>query len=271
MSRSSHDDPAERWAAALREWAIPPSILDRAPQSPWIHPVESFRPTGDLFVDTPTRHRALEALESDGISNSRTVVDVGCGGGRAAFGLVPPATAVIGVDHQPGMLDVFAEEARRRGVEVTTVLGDWPPVAEHTPVGDVVVCHHVFYNVADLVPFVTALTDHARRRVVVELPWTHPLSSMSDAWKHFWDLDRPTSPTAADALDVVRATGVDARLERCSTATAVSPVPVEPTDLEVEHTRIRLCLPASRDAEVRSFLTDRVAPGRDLATIWWDV
>jgi hypothetical protein len=25
---------------------------------------------------------------------------VGCGGGRAAFGLVPPARHVVGVDHQ---------------------------------------------------------------------------------------------------------------------------------------------------------------------------
>lgn len=269
MERTRHDDPALHWAVALGTWAIPPAIIDQAPQSPWIHPVESFRPTGELFVDTPSRHRALEALAGVDPSASPTVLDIGCGGGRAAFGLVPPATTVIGVDQQQAMLDVFAAEARSRRVDVRTVLGDWPAVAGATPHGDVVVCHHVVYNVADLVPFVTALTDHARRRVVVELPWQHPLSSMSDAWKHFWDLDRPTTPTAADALAVVRSTGVDARLERFATDPVHSPGP--PTDEHIEHTRIRLCLPASRDAEIRDFLTARPAPGRDLATIWWDI
>jgi hypothetical protein len=39
----------------------------------------------------------------------------------------------------------------------------------------------------------------------------------------------------------------------------------------VEFTRIRLCLPASRDGEVRDFLTAQTQQQkRDLATIWWD-
>ena len=64
------------------------------------------------------------------------------------------------------MLDVFALEAAARGVQCTTVLGDWPAVSAPTPACDVVVCHHVFYNVQDLAPFVTELSAHARRRVV---------------------------------------------------------------------------------------------------------
>jgi SAM-dependent methyltransferase len=85
------------------------------------------------------------------------VLDVGCGGGRAAFAVAPPAGTVVGVDHQQGMLDAFAVTADARGLVHREVLGDWPDVAEATPVADVVVCHHVVYNVADLAPFVTAL------------------------------------------------------------------------------------------------------------------
>jgi SAM-dependent methyltransferase len=257
-----NDNAVTSWADSLAQWAIPPHIIDQAPQSPWIHPVESFKPHGNLFVDTPSRHRALEVLTSDNAS----VLDVGCGGGRAAFGLTPPATRVVGVDHQQAMLDVFEAEATWRGVEVHTVLGDWPEVAHMTPECDVVTCHHVFYNVANIAPFVHALHSHAKKRVVVELPLFHPLTHLSDLWKHFWDLDRPTSPTAHDAREVVTSLGYTAHLE-------VTENPAPPhivTDGDVEHTRIRLCLPPSRDADIKEFLENHPRPARTVATLWWN-
>lgn len=255
------DDPLAHWADSLASWAIPGDVLSAAPRSPWIHPVQSFTPSGDLFVDTPSRRRALEALDGGG-----SVLDVGCGGGRATFGLVPPATRVVGVDQQPDMLAVFAAEASRRGVECRTVLGDWPAVAEQTPDCDVVVCHHVFYNVADLAQFVHQLASHARRRVVVELPMRHPLTALSPAWQRFWGLERPTSPDAHDALAVVRHLGYDAVLERFTQI--IEPRPV--TDQDVEFTRIRLCLPAERDPEVRAHIEANPITSRDVTTIWWD-
>lgn len=254
-------DAVRRWADDLPRWAIPQHIIDAAPQSPWIHPVASFTPSGDLYVDTPSRHRALEALRDGG-----SVLDVGCGGGRAAFGLVPPATVVVGVDHQQGMLDVFENEAAQRGVGCRTILGDWPDVADATPSCDIVTCHHVFYNVADLGPFVHALSSHARRRVVVELPARHPLSSLSPMWKKFWDIDRPSSPTAIDACNVVRHLGYDARIETFTQSIGVRPV----TDQDVEFTRIRLCLAQDRDPEIRAFIEANPVTTRELATIWWD-
>ena len=256
-------DPFAKWREDLKSWAIPQHILDAAPESPWIHPVENFTPRGDLRVDVPSRLRAVEALPEGG-----SVLDVGCGGGRAAFGLVPPAASVVGVDQQQAMLDVFAREAAARGVQCTTVLGDWPAVSAPTPACDVVVCHHVFYNVQDLAPFVTELSAHARRRVVVELPRRHPLSSLSGAWDHFWGLVRPGNPTAEDALECVRALGVDAHLE---TFSEPPPAAREVTDADVRHTRVRLCLPSDRDDDVRTWLEANPRPGRQLATIWWDV
>lgn len=256
-------NPAHDWANALARWAIPQEIIDQAPQSPWIHPVESFRPTGDLFVESPSRLRALEALHG----GAPSVLDIGCGGGRAAFGLTPPATRVVGVDHQQVMLDVFTTEAQARGLDVETVLGNWPDVADITPTCDVVVCHHVFYNVANIEPFVHELSTHANMRVVVELPLRHPLSHLSDCWQHFWNLDRPTTPTAHDALEVVRSLGYDAVIEVIDSP----PPPHIVTDADVEHTRIRLCLPASRDGEIREFLLSHPRQGRTVATLWWNV
>lgn len=256
-------DPFLHWRTSLEDWAIPDWIIETAPESPWIHPVESFTPRGDLHVDTPSRLRALDALGSDGGS----VLDVGCGGGRAAFGLVPPAREVVGVDHQQGMLEVFESQAAARETPCRTVLGNWPSAAGDTPVCDVVICHHVLYNVQEIRPFVRALDDHARRRVVVEIPTRHPLSMMSAAWLRFWSLERPESPTADDALACILGMGIEARME-----TFVEPDPpaTEPTDAEIRHTRIRLCLPADRDPEIREFMRANPRRGRTLATIWWD-
>jgi len=253
----------DHWSISLKSWGIPQEILDQAPQSPWIHPVANFRPEGNLMVQTPSRLRALEGLAG---KSQPSVLDIGCGGGRGAFGLTPPAVRVVGVDHQQGMLEVFTNEALRRGVEVQTVLGDWPDISRETPDCDVVVCHHVFYNVQNIAPFAQALNSHATSRVVVELPQQHPLSSLTEYWKRFWNLDRPTSPTAHDALSAMKELGFDAHLEFFSVESA----PHSITDEDVEHTRIRLCLPASRDQEIREFMYSHQAGPRHLATIWWD-
>lgn len=256
---------SSEWAHALAQWGIPERILSLAPQSPWIHPTDSFRPRGDLAVDTPSRRRALEALV--GVERP-SVLDVGCGGGRAALALVPPASALVGVDHQADMLTVFADEARARGVSAQTVLGDWPGVAARTPVCDVVVCHHVVFNVADVPAFARALDDHARRRVVLELPTRHPLSNLAPAWKRFWDLDRPDGPTSLDLVAVLAEAGIPAMHELFDE----QPGPAAPvSDRDVEHTRIRLCLTPDRDHEVREFLEARRPVARQLAAVWWEV
>lgn len=256
---------AARWEQALAAWGIPEHILAQAPQSPWIHPVALFVATGQE-PDTPSHRAAREALPEGG-----TVLDVGCGGGRAAFALTPPAARVVGVDHQQSMLDSFAAAAGERGVEHVEVLGDWPDVAAATPEADVVVCHHVAYNVAALAPFGLALSAKARRRVVLELPVRHPLSRMAPLWQRFWDLDRPLGPTARDAADVLREAGLAVRLEEWDDPAPPREAAVDPAE-QVRYTRVRLCLPADRDPEVAAALAELGPSGpRRLATISWDV
>jgi SAM-dependent methyltransferase len=255
---------ARAWADDLASWAIPAEILESAPESPWIHPVEMFTVDGDV-PDTLSHQRAREALPAGG-----TVLDVGCGGGRAAMALVPSAGRLVGVDEQQAMLDRFADAARDRGVPAETVLGLWPEVAPRTPHADVVVCHHVAYNVADLVPFVQALADHAVRRVVLELPTTHPLTHMAPLWREFWGLERPAGPTSDDCLAVIREAGIDATLESWTDDTFSARAKLT-AEQQAHYTRIRLCLPADREPDVAAFLAraDEPAPRRT-ATIWWD-
>lgn len=249
----------DAWATNLADWAIPERILAQAPTSPWIHPPVMFT-VPDHIPDSPS-HAAARAVEPG------SVLDVGCGGGVAAFALVPPAVAVIGVDHQQAMLDMFESTAAEKGVAAATHLGDWPDVAPQVGRADVVTCHHVVYNVSDIVPFLLALTEHAHRRVVLELPTRHPLSTMSAAWQHFWDIARPTRPTWEDLVQVVADLGFDVQATTWTTEGGRQ----LPLDEQVRITRTRLCLPPERDDEVAAFLTDHpMTAARELAALWWD-
>ncbi|MDE3078268.1 MAG: class I SAM-dependent methyltransferase, partial [Chloroflexota bacterium] len=174
MSEPTSGSAANRWTAYLQEWAIPKNILDAAPESPWGFPVEQFARRADAALGRPrtaSDERALEALPRDG-----SVLDVGCGAGAASLPLAPEAGRLIGVDLSAELLDAFRQRVLAAGKEVRTVQGAWPDVAEQTPKADVVICHHVFYNVPGLAAFARELTSHARRRVVVELTASHPMS-----------------------------------------------------------------------------------------------
>jgi len=176
LSETMPGDAARFWRESLGSWAIPEPILAAAPESPWVLPPAVFaraaqRAVADAYGG-PSRRRASEALPEGG-----SVLDVGVGGGAASVPLAPPAQLLVAVDESADMLDAFARAADHRGVNHTEVLGTWPDVAHRVERADVAVCHHVVYNVAELVPFVEALISHARRRVVLELTARHPLTT----------------------------------------------------------------------------------------------
>ncbi len=196
---------AERWAQLLQGWDVPQQILEQAAESPWSHDSARFAVDDTLDRNETSARWAREVLPPLG----GTVLDVGCGGGRASLPLVPPATELIGVDASGTMLDDYLAAAARVGVARRTIHGLWPDVAVHTPAADVVVCHHVAYNVVDIVPFLWALTDHARLAVVLEIPTVHPMSAWAPGWQHFWGVERPDGPTSDDLLAVVRELGLD--------------------------------------------------------------
>lgn len=259
--------PADRtWTRQIGSWGIPQEILDRAPQNPWIMPVALFR-VGERAseTDSPSHRRAREALPDGG-----SVLDVGCGGGRAAFAVAPPAGLVIGVDQRPRMLQEFASTADARGLPHREILGSWPDVADDTPDADVVVCHHVAYNVADLSAFTLALSAHARRRVVLELGRHHPLSWLAPLWQRFWGLTRPDGPTAETALDVLHEAGLPAHLQLWDDPAPHRETALSPAE-QVEIVRIRLCLTPDHDPDIAETL-QQLPPRtpRPTATLWWD-
>ena len=238
----------ERWAEQLADWAIPRRVLDRVPRSPYAHDTATF------VVDDTLDRSVLSAEVARTVlpANGGSVLDVGCGGGRAAMSLVPPAERVIGVDQDAAMLEAFTSAASVAGAASTTIQGVWPDVVDHTPVADVVVCHHVAYNVAAIEPFVSALTARARLAVVLVIPTRHPMTAWNNAWRRFWDLERPDGPTSDDFAAVLGELGLEA--ERWETAGP--PLARHSSDpaSRVSSALRRLCLGDDRADEVAAFL-----------------
>jgi hypothetical protein len=134
------------------------------------------------------------------------------------------------------------------------------------PAADVVVAANVVYNVPDIAAFVTALTRHARRRVVVELTDAHPWTSMAGLWRHFHGQERPSGPTADLFGSVLAELGLRAQSQ---TWPRTDPWRDAPAADVLAFTRRRLCLPATRDAEVVAAMA-RFADDRPRAgTTWW--
>ncbi len=275
MAVTRLDELLDKWRADLDAWAIPEHILAGVIDSPWVLPRQMFARRADRMTRHPSGvsyEREREALEPAG-----TVLDVGSGAGAACLPLAPHATTGTAVDTDQDMLTLLAERAARDGLDLRTVRGGWPDVAEQVAPADVVTCHHVVYNVPGLLPFLTALTSHARRRVVVELTAVHPLASLNPLWLRFHGLQRPTGPTAEDLLAILAEAGVTAgHTEWSRPAEADYAGFAELVDV----TRRRLCLPADRASEVEAALLDlgssRERPGdlgssgRDVVTIWWE-
>jgi len=259
-------DACDRWTRQLASWAIPESVLLAAPESPWGFPPDLFALSTDRALadpeSNPSKQRAIEAIPPGG-----SVLDIGAGGGGASLPLVPPAALLIAVDESQAMLDVFAERAERYGVRHSEIVGRWPDATPKAPGADVVVCHHVLYNVGDLAPFLVALSGHAERRVVIELTDRHPQSDLSPLWKVFHGIDRPTGPTAADAADVAGALGYDTHLDRFERPSLWHDWPRAE---RVAFARRRLCVGPEHDAEISSYLDDAERVPREVVTLWWD-
>lgn len=259
-------EASTRWARQLDSWAIPETILAAAPESPWGFPTGLFARSADRALAdpefSPSRRRATEAIPAGG-----SVLDVGAGGGAASLPLAPPAGLLIAVDESQGMLDVFAEAAERREVRHLEILGRWPDVAPNATKVDVVVCHHVLYNVGALAPFLEALDGHAEQRVVVELTEQHPQSDLTPLWRAIHGVEQPTGPTATDAAELAAALGYEVHVERFERPSIWHEAPREEG---VTFARRRLCVGPDHDAEISAYLDHIANLPRQLVTVWWE-
>ncbi|MHB8295091.1 MAG: class I SAM-dependent methyltransferase [Acidimicrobiales bacterium] len=268
MSQNASPTPAARadrhWAEQLAAWAISPGILAKAEEPPFgLSP--DMLPVPDDPDRTPAWRMAFDALGHEGGS----VLDVGAGAGAASLVLVPRLSSLIAVDESSPMLQALAVTAAERRVPCETILGTWPAISPAVQPVDVVVCHHVLYNVADLGGFASELTRKANRRVVVEMTSRHPLARLNPLWLRVHGVARPQGPTAEDAVAVLRSLGIEPEVETYLRPPRLGP---EGHAKIVGLARRQLCLPASATGEVEAMLADLgelAQPLREMVAISW--
>ena len=259
------DDTNARWAAMLSRWSIPDRLISAAPESPYFFDPEVFI---DIADDSLARQHdtASDAVAREALPNAGIVLDVGVGAGAASLRLRPGN--IIGVDPISELLATFTHRARQLGIPTTTIQGRWPDVAPQTEIADVVVCHHLVYNVSDLAGFAAELTSHAHDRVVIEMTTVHPMAWMTPYWEALHGLTQPDRPTVEDAIEVLTALGIRVNQQRWGRQYQMIG---ETGPDQLARVARRLCLDPARHDELRRLLVAIPPPReRQVATLWWD-
>jgi len=79
-----------------------------------------FGPRAAAYVNSVTHSRGEDLMDLAAMMRGRhetRVLDLGCGGGHAAFAVAPAAAQVVAFDLSREMVDAVAAEAKRRGLE----------------------------------------------------------------------------------------------------------------------------------------------------------
>jgi 2-polyprenyl-3-methyl-5-hydroxy-6-metoxy-1,4-benzoquinol methylase len=111
LNKKVSNSAAVKWRSDLASWAIPQEILDQAEVAPWVHPPALFALPSKI-ADSPSHVKAREV-----ISETDSILDIGCGGGVATFAVAKRGNHVIGVDHQaeklaPKFTRVFGRQSQ---------------------------------------------------------------------------------------------------------------------------------------------------------------
>jgi 2-polyprenyl-3-methyl-5-hydroxy-6-metoxy-1,4-benzoquinol methylase len=143
----------------------------------WTSRAASFaRFSAGVRRDDPVLSRVLEQLP---VADGR-VLDVGAGTGRYAVPLAETGARVTALEPNAAMAALLGEEARARGVSIPVEQASWPDGEGRVGSADVVLCAHVVYPIAEIVPFVRALDRAARCAVVL----VARLGQLDDAIAH---------------------------------------------------------------------------------------
>lgn len=265
--------PADRWRSELEAWRIPEHLLAAADESPYGWSQRAWKRRSHA-ASTGPEPRTLTVIRSL-LPHRGSVLDVGAGRGRASLPLADAGHRLIAVERDAGMTAGLRADAGERGLSVEIIEGSWPSAAVEIGAVDVVMSAHVVYDVHEIVPFLSAMQDHAHEAVVIELSDTHPWAGLASYYRELHGLERPDGPTADDLVEVIAwMTGEAPQVERWQRTGGLYFEDME--ELREMFGR-RLVLPRARWSELDEVLDITEADGRlyvgdeqrELVTVWW--
>ena len=207
--------------------------------------MEAAQREGDFWRNMAPRFRADPHREDDEVLNALldlapaggSVLDVGGGAGRFAIPLaLRRASAATVVDPSPAMLEQLgASVSEAEGANVTGVNAEWE--AARVDAGDLVLCSHVVYGVADILPFLQKLNDHALRRVALVSFVDSPQSWTAPLWEPVYSEKRVNLPALPELMNVLWEMGIYPSVRMMQ---ATGPQTFESVEAAVEEVRGRL-------------------------------
>jgi SAM-dependent methyltransferase len=173
----------------------------------WGRRAKSYRAaTHAATADDPLIERVLRIAGGE-----TSVLDVGAGTGRHTLALAPRVGRVTAVEPSDAMLGLLREDiAAQKLHNVDTVQAEWMDADVQR--ADVVICSHVLYPIADVVPFIEKLEACAEQRVFVYLR-ADPVPTDFGFWKDFHGESLQDQPTHRDLFNLLVQTGIMADLE----------------------------------------------------------
>ena len=172
-----------------------------------------WRPYASAFREDPSRTEdpVVNRLVRE-VGPDTTVLDVGGGAGRLALPLALRCRQVTVVEPSAGMVEQLEEGAREADItNVTSVQSSWEEVDSQP--ADIVLCAHVLYGVADIVPFVRKLEAGAREKVLVLMFMDSPQSHLAPLWEQVHGETRINLPALPELLHVMWEMGIYPSLE----------------------------------------------------------
>lgn len=197
----------------------------------------------------------LEFLEP-WLSPRKTVLDVGAGWGRHAVPLTSRVDWVTAVEPSEGMRELLEPAAN-----LTVIASAWED-AEAAP-ADLVICCHVLYGVADVVPFLEKLEGSARERVFVYMRDRPPPLPAEELAAQL-GFARTRMPEFRDLYEVLRQLGVEPEVAVLRYASR----PSYPS-LEAAVEEVRAAMGERwQEARGRAYLESRLVPEGDGRLAW---
>jgi molybdenum cofactor cytidylyltransferase len=207
---------AAGWADRVRRNREQVDRLREAPDG-----ADFYARVSDTFRDDPDRvgDPVLDALLVHARADE-TWLDIGSGAGRYALPLARRVREVVAVDPSPAMLGALRELQAEHGIEnVRPISGRWPPdpstpegsaLAEALgplPCADVALIAHVSYDVEDVLPFVEAMEEAARRLCVAILMERTPAAAAEAFWPEVHGEPRVPLPALGAFVELLEARG----------------------------------------------------------------